>query len=639
MADRPVAKATEAGNDHINWRSPVMWIAVSMSVFHLYTAYRGVIGLWEQRAVHLSFVLLLVYLTKPLTRPTMKGLTFYIAKALDIIAVVAVIGVDLYMILNAGDIQWRVGVPNYQDKVAATVLGILVLEASRRIVGPAMTIITGVFLLYVFYGSYLPGRLSHPGFSYSKIVDQMFNTTGGILGAPIGAAAVFIVIFIIFGAVLNASGAGDFFNKLSRAVAGKAIGGPAKTAIVASALTGTVSGSAVANVATTGAFTIPIMIRNGYQRHFAGAVEAAASTGGQFMPPVMGATAFVIAEFTQTPYYKIALYALFPAILYYLGIYLMVHFEALRTNIKPLEDDQIPDLKETLLEGGHYLLALLLLIVTLARGLSPMKAGFYSIVLLIALSFIRKETRMSFKDIIKALEEGARGTLIISTATAAAGLIVGSISLTGLGLKLSAAVVSISGGHLIIALIFTMIASLILGMGMISISAYIILASLVAPALVRMGTIPVAAHLFVYFFGILSNVTPPVAVAAYTGAGIAGADQTKTAITATRLALVAFIIPFMFVLDQRIMLIGPIPSLIVPMITAIIGVAAMAAGLQGWLYRRTIWWERVFFIAGSVLLLHTGSSTDVIGLSLVLIAFLSQWLSHKRRRSAVEAQS
>lgn len=604
-------------------------IALCMGFFHLYTSLFGVMGVWRHRAIHVAFILVLVFLIKPIK---IKYLHEMAAKIINGVFLFLVIANSLYNITQYEEIMLRQGDPSRWDIYMNIILTIIILEATRRVVGLPMTIITCTFILYVLFGKGIPGILGHPTFSVVKITDQYFNTTGGAFGAPIGAASVQIIIFILFGAFLNKSGGGDFFSKLAQALAGRSLGGPAKTAVFASALFGTLSGSAVANVATTGAFTIPVMKKNGFAPHFAGAVEAAASTGGQITPPVMGATAFIIAEVTSTPYVKIMLYALFPAILYYLGMYYMVHFEAAKMHLPILKEEDIPNLKATLLEGGHYILAVLVLVVTLAIGMSPMKAGLFSIVLLVLLSYFRKESRMGIKSILAAIKEGVLATLTISTTCAAAGIIVGSISISGLGLKMTAAILMAAGGNIILSLIFTAVASLILGMGMVSISAYVILAALAAPALIKMGVTPPAAHLFVYFFGILSNVTPPVAVAAYTGAGMAGADQTKTALTATKLASVAFIIPFMFALDQRLLLMGSISELIVPIITSIIGVISLAAALEGWLWSKLKYWERIALICGALLLLNPTTVTDIIGVIFLSVGYFKQISSHLKTR-------
>ncbi|MCP1676208.1 TRAP transporter 4TM/12TM fusion protein [Natronocella acetinitrilica] len=613
-------------------------VAVSMALYHLYTAHYGVLAHWQNRAIHLSFALTLIFLIYR-TLPNATGPWRWLSNGIDLLCLAAVGYVAHYSITGHLDIQQRAGLIPVSDQIVAAILIFLVLEATRRCVGIAMTIIAGLFLLFVFYGTYLPGQLGHPSFSYARLTNQFYNSTGGIFGAPIAASSVYIVLFIIFGAFLNRSGAGDFFSDLSRALTGKSIGGPAKAAVVASGLTGSVTGSAVANVATTGPFTIPVMIRYGYSRVFSGSVEAAASTGGQVLPPVMGATAFIIAEFTRTPYNLIALYALFPALLYFLGVFAMVHLEAKKNNIPTLKPEEIPNLKNTLLTGMHNLIPLLVLIGMLVAGFSPMKAGFYAIVLVVVISWFRKDTRMMPKDIILALRDGAVNSLVIVMACAAAGLIVGSISVTGLGLKFSAAIISLSGGLLLPALILTALASLVLGMGMISISAYVILASLAAPALVNMGAEPVAAHLFVYFFGILSNVTPPICIAAFTAAGIAGASQIRTGLTATRLAATAFIIPFMFVIDPRLMLMGEPMSLIIPLFSATVGVLALAAALQGYLLTKVIWPERIVLLLAALALLSGNPHSDVIGIALGALALTFHIVRGRRQDAATRMAS
>lgn len=604
-------------------------IAVTMACYHLYVAYSGVLAHWQNRAIHLSFGMTLVFLVYR-GAPNAPRAIRYFFNVLDVAILGALAFVAWYTITQHLDILQREGMVSDTDKYVAALLVILVLEGTRRAVGLPMALIGTLFVVFVLYGTYLPGQFGHPSFSAGRLTDQYFNSTGGIYGSPIAASAVYITLFIIFGAFLNRSGAGDFFGYLSQALTGRSIGGPAKAAVVASGLTGSVTGSAVANVATTGPFTIPIMIRYGYSRRFAGGVEAAASTGGQVLPPVMGATAFIIAEFTQTPYIQIALYALFPALLYFLGVFLMVHLEAKRLNIPTPNADEIPSLAPTLARGLHNLVPLATLITMLVLGFSPMKAGFYAILLVVGMSWMRKDTRMMPRDIISALRDGALNSLVIVMACATAGIIVGSISITGLGLKFSSAVIDFSGGFLLPALALTALASLVLGMGMISISAYVILASLAAPALVGMGAEPVAAHLFVYFFGVLSNVTPPICVAAFTAAGIAGASQIATGLTATRLAGVAFVIPFMFVLDPRLMLIGEPFELVFPMLSAVFGVVALAGALQGFLMSTINALQRGILLAGALALLSPDILLDIFGAACLAAIIGSQFFSQRR---------
>lgn len=613
-------------------------IAIAMASYHLYTAYSGVLAHWQNRAIHLSFGLVLVFLIHRLA-PTSPRPVRWFGYAVDAVILAAILFITWYTVSFHLDIQQRMGSVSDTDKLVTLLLIVIVLEGTRRVVGLTMALIGLVSLLFVLFGSHIPGQFGHPSFSTGKLTQQFFNSTGGVYGSPLAASAVYITLFIIFGAFLNRSGAGDFFGDLSRAVTGRSAGGPAKAAVVASGLTGSVTGSAVANVATTGPFTIPVMVRYGYSRNFAGAVEASASTGGQVLPPVMGATAFIIAEFTQTPYSAIAFYAIFPALLYFLGVFLMVHFEAKKKGITTLEDDEIPSLLPTLARGLHNLVPLLSLIAMLFAGLSPMKAGFYAILLVVAMSWMRKDTRMLPRDILLAMRDGAVNSLVIVMACATAGIIVGSISITGLGLKFSAAMIGMSGGYMLPALLLTALASLILGMGMISISAYVILASLAAPALVNMGAVPVAAHLFVYFFGILSNVTPPICVAAFTAAGIAGGNQIMTGLIATRLAAIAFVIPFMFVLDPRLLWIGETQDLLLPTVSALFGVLALAAALQGFLLSTLGMFERVVLFVGALAMLSTYPLTDMFGAACLALVAALQLVVHRRRKRPVRGSA
>ncbi len=416
--------------------------------------------------------------------------------------------------------------------------------------------------MYSYFGPYFPGFLAHRGYSIQRIVSHMYFTTEGILGIPLGVSASFIFLFILFGAFLEKTGIGKLFIDIADAIAGWAAGGPAKVAVITSALEGTVSGSSVANTVGSGSFTIPMMKKLGYRPEFAGAVEAAASTGGQIMPPVMGAAAFLMAEFTNTPYIEIAKAAAIPACLYFFGIFIEVHFEAKRCGLKGMSRDQLPKFMEVLLKRGHLFVPLVAIIYVLIEGYTPTYAALVGLGLSIVAGMITKATRMSPWDIITALQAGARGAVGVAMACATAGIIVGVVTLTGIGLKMANGLVEIAGGNLFFTLFFTMITSLILGMGVPTTANYVITSTIAAPALVMLGVPMLAAHLFVFYFGIVADITPPVALAAYAGAGIAKSNPFWTGVTATKLAIGAFIIPYIFVYNPAMILIGTTPLLL-----------------------------------------------------------------------------
>ena len=613
----------------------VVMLLFVMSVYHIYVGFFGVVDIWRHRAIHIAFVLIITWLIKPLenTLPLKNENLRKILKFFDWILFVSVLSLSFYMFVLYEDIQWRAGMPDLYDKIAMMIFLLAILESCRRLVGMILTTITAFFAAYLFFGAYIPGRIGYPGFSYNMITDRMFNATFGFLGSAIGVASTFIIIFILFASFLKFSGAGEYFSNLASAISGRAMGGPAKTAVVASALMGMVTGTPSGNVAATGSITIPLMKKFGYPSHFAAAVEGSASMGGSIMPPIMGAVVFLMAEWTNTPYITICWYALLPALLFFFGIYISVHCEAVKLQLLPMDSDMLPKIWPTFISGIHYFISLGILIYFLMSGLTPMKSGIYSIISLIALSLFRKKTRMTPKTIFDALVDGSRTMLIVSVACAAGGVIMAVVSQTGLGMKLAAMIRTISGGMIFPALILTMSVSIILGMGMASIAAYLILASVAAPALIQMGVQPVVAHLFCYYFGMLSNVTPPVAIGAFVAAGIAQADQMRTAFTATKLSLVAFILPYMWVFDSRLMLIGKPVTLILPIITAFIGTFCLASSLQGLLLIPLNLITRILLFSGSILLVYPGAVSDLFGFPIIFVALILIYLQKNRQKA------
>ncbi|KAB7706526.1 TRAP transporter fused permease subunit [Bacillus aerolatus] len=602
-------------------------LGITMSIVHLYTSGFGIFSAWQQRSITLCFTLLLIPFLFPF-----KKRTSHVQKVVDSLYFITALITAGYIIFSYPDVVFRESTPTQPDLIIGTVLVLLVLEATRRSVGWAMTIIVALFIMYVFFGQHLQGLLGHPGISFQKAISTYFNTTQGIFGIILGAMSNYIITFIIFGAFLAKSKAGKFFIELSYSLTGAKTGGPAKVAVVASGLMGTISGAAVSNVATTGTLTIPLMKRVGYKGHFAGGVEAAASSGGQLMPPVMGAAAFIIAANLQIPYAELMLYALIPALLHYFAVYYMVHFEAKKNNLIGLKKEELPDLKKVFIEGWFLLLPIILIIGMLMGGYSPQIAGFYSILAIIFVSLFRKNTRMSIQDILSALELGAKNSVSITAICAAAGLLISSVNLTGLGLKFSSVVLNFTSGSLILSLIFIMLASIILGMGMPTVSAYVILAVLGVPALVQIGVDPLAAHLFVFYFAIMSNVTPPVAVAAYTAAAIAESDPTKTGFSGLKICLGTFIIPYMFVFGPELLLQGELVNIVIAVVTAMIGIICLASALQGWLFQKMNVFERAANIVGAVLLIDTGWITDIIGISIFLVTLINQHRKQKEKR-------
>lgn len=596
-------------------------LAVLFASFQLYTAIFGILPAQIQRSVHLAFIFALVYLLYPASGKADRKKFGWIDVLLSIIG----FSVAMYISLNFEALLLRAGDQNTLD-IAIGIVGIIfVLEGARRVVGLPIAIIATVFLVYAFVGPYMPGFLNHRGYSLSRIVSHMYYTTEGIIGIPLGVAATFIFLFIMLGSFLEKTGIGEFFIDLANSVAGFAAGGPAKVAVITSALEGTVSGSSVANTVGSGSFTIPLMKSLGYKPEFAAAVEAAASTGGQLMPPIMGAAAFLMAEFIGIPYSHIAKAAIIPALLYFTGIFISVHLEAKKLGMRGMSKDELPKISKVMLDRGYLFIPLVGIVYFLMEGSTPVKAALYGLGLSVVTSAIRKSTRLSLRSIYEALEQGAKNALGVSMACACAGIIVGTITLTGLGLKLGNGLVALSGGKLLLTLFFTMITSLILGMGAPTTANYVITSTIAAPALVLLGVPVLAAHMFTFYFGIIADITPPVALAAFAGSAIAKSNPLKTGVQASKLAIAAFIIPYMFVLNPAILLIDTTPVQIVQMIiTAIIGMIGISSAMENYLLTHMNKLERILFLIGGLMMIHPNIITDLIGIVVLAICLLYQ---------------
>ena len=507
--------------------------------------------------------------------------------------------------------------PTQLDLIAGGVLILLVLELARRATGWGLVTVCLLALGYAFAGPYLPGFLAHRGYGVVRLVEQLFLSTEGIWGVPLGVSADFVYLFVLFGAVLDVAGGGALLIALANRVAGRTRGGPAKTAAVASALMGSLSGSAVANVVTTGSFTIPLMKRAGFRPFFAGAIEAAASTGGQLMPPVMGAGAFILATWTNIPYLEVAAAAVIPAILYYAALIAAIHFRAGRMGIEPAGTGDVEKVSDRL----HLLLPLAAIVILLGMGRSPMRAAFWGVTSAFVMAYLRPATRPSLPEIRTVMERAGRGAVQVAAACAAAGIVVGVASLTGIGLRMSELIIQVSGGNLLSALMLTALGSIVLGMGLPTTAAYVVLAALGAPALVQLGVPLLAAHLFIFYFGCISNVTPPVSLAAFAAAGISGAPPLKTAMTAAVLAGAGFVVPFMFVYGPPLLLVGTIPEITLAFVSAIVGVTVLAAAGMGFARRPIAWWERVILFFAALALVLPGLATDGAGLVGVVVVF------------------
>ncbi|MGE5542501.1 MAG: TRAP transporter permease, partial [Bacillota bacterium] len=562
-----------------------MWIrrglAIGMSAFQLWTAATaGTMEAWQLRSIHLMFALLLIF-----TLPGSKRRKFNLS---DIAFLIVGGVVTFYTVANYSEIVYRGGMPNTGDQIMALLLVLLVLEATRRTSGLPVAIVATVLLVYGLFGHLVPGPLGHPRFSLMKIADQIYNSSAGVFGFALAAAADFIFIFILFGSFLTYTKAGDLFTKFAFSITGRQIGGPAKAAVVASALVGTISGSGPGNVVTTGSFTIPLMKKVGYRPSFAAGVEAAASTGGILMPPVMGSAAFIMAAVTGIPYGKICVAAAIPAVLYFASVFWMTHLEAVKCGLKPLEAKDIPPVRESIRNVWVLLVPLLVLIYLLVSGQSALRAALAATFSLIVLSFFKKECRLSLTRFFQALEHAAIEMAPISIMCASAGIVVGMISLTGLGVKLGAIVMLLAGDSLLIALVLTAIAAMILGMGMPGVAAYVIIASTVAPALKDIGVPVLSAHLFAYYFSQMSAITPPVALSTYAAAALAGSDMWETGWVGFRLAAAGLIVPFMFVYGPALLWQGTPAQIALACLTSVTGTYCLAAALEGFVGRSRV---------------------------------------------------
>ncbi|MCL1884088.1 MAG: TRAP transporter permease [Defluviitaleaceae bacterium] len=548
----------------------------------------------------------------------------------DIIFGIVGMACFLYYVVFFDRIVAQMGSITNFDFYVVIVAVIILFIACYRVVGLPLMIVAGAFLAYAYFGNHIPGMFGHNGFRPMRIVNHSFYQTEGVLGVPMGVASTFIFVFLLFGAFVRKTGIGKFFIDISNALAGRTAGGPAKAVVIVSALQATICGSSVANTVSSGSFTIPMMKKLGYNKNFAGAVEASASTGGQLIPPVMGAAAFIMAEITGIPFAEIALAALIPAVLYFVCVFVSVHLEAKKKGLKGLPEDQIPKALPLIVKRGYLMLGLVAIVFFLARGYTPTTAATYAIIVCIVLSMFRKDTRLTPKKIFEALETATRNVIGIGIACAIAGLIVGVVTLTGLGITFANAMVSVSGGignetlRMITVLFFCMLASLVLGMGVPTTAKYVIMATVTAPILVRLGVPLLAAHMFVFYFGTDADITPPVGLASYAGAAIAKGDPMTTSFIAARLAIAAYIVPYIFVFNPQMLFINADAASIIQItVTGVIGIVSVAAGFSGYLFHRLSWFLRFLCVISGILLVNAELITDVVGI--VLIAAIIIW--------------
>lgn len=597
-----------------------------LGAYHLYVGFFGATSAMQLRATHWMIISICLFFMYPASKKAVKKV-----QLIDWFWALLALLSSGYILLNWKRIAVNTGATNNADIIFGVIAVIVVLEATRRAIGPVLAGLGVLFLAYAFLGHLIPGTLGHRQYSINRIMSFMYTGTEGIYGTAMNVSAHYVALFIMFGAMLEVFGGGELFVNLAYSLTGKMRGGPAKASVVSSALMGTMSGSAVANVVTTGAFTIPLMKKNGYSPITAGAVEAVASSGGQIMPPVMGAAAFLMAEMTGISYAKICLGAAIPAIFYFLSIFLVVDLEAKRENIPVADDCDILPVGQVLKQNGYLLIPLFLLIGLIVSGKSAIFSASYSILAIVIVDVLFNPDRIHMpKRFIKALGKGMKGVISVAGACACAGIICGIISLTGIGSKFSALMLSIAGQNMFLALIMTMLASLILGCGLPTTAAYMVLATLAVPALVKIGVPLLAAHLFVFYFGCISTITPPVALSAYAGAALAGANPNKVGFRAFKFGLIAFIIPFMFVYSPALLMDGTVLEIIRAAITGSIGVLGIAVCVQGYLLTHSTALERIAGFAAGLLLIDSGLVTDIIGIGLFAFIIIMQMMRKKK---------
>ena len=606
-------------------------LAAAWTIFQLYTAQAGLYDLLIQLPVHVGFAVALAFLTGPIPESAARaaarsGRTR--RRWPDALAALLALACAAYYVAHNARLASRMamvdGLPT-TDFAVGVLFVLLLLEAARRHIGPALVVLAVAFVVYAFAGPWLPGFLSHGGESFMTLVDGQMFTTGGVFGIPTLVSATFIYLFVVFGGVMSHGGLLRFFTDAALAVAGGTRGGAGKVAVISSGLFGTVNGSAIANAVTTGAFTIPLMMRAGYRPAFAAGVEATASMGGQLIPPVMGAAAFIMAETLGVPYSTVALAAAIPGVLYFVAVGVMVHFEAARQGLPVLARSELPKLRTVLTRDAHLLLGPALLVWFLVEGRSPLFAGFWALVASLVTSQVRRDTRIGGRQAFRVLVESAGSALPVALACATVGIVVGVVSSTGLGLKLAGGIVGLAQGNMLGTLVLTMLAALVLGTGLPTSATYIITSIMAAPALVLLGVPKLVAHMFVFYFGILADLTPPTAISTYATSSIAGADVWKTQWTAMALALSGFIIPFSFAYDPALMMLGAsVPHVVLRTAAATLGIVMLGAGLIGYLRRPTRRWERALLLAGALLLIFPGALSDVLGVACFLVVYVSQ---------------
>ena len=618
-----------------DWMKKLVYaLCLAFTIYHLAYA-SGLRALQmvniKHHAIHVGLILVLGFLLYPAFKKTSrKKMVWYDWVLVALSAIMPVYVFLRYPTFISTGFQGET-----IDIIMGTILILLVLECSRRISGPALTILSIIFLLYGVFGRSFPGVFMHRGYTWHRIVTYLTTDIYGIYGTSVKVAATYIVLFIIFGEVMNKCGMGRFFNDIANALAGHTKGGPAKVAVLASGFLGSINGSAVANVVTTGTFTIPLMKKTGYTKEFAGAVEATASVGGQLLPPIMGAAAFVMAETLGVQYGVIIKAAVIPALIYYLGIIIQVQMRATKDGLNGLPKDQMPKAGQVMRDRGHLLIPIVFLLYMLIwSGKTVIFSAFWTIVVTIVVAELRPISRMSVKDILDAFVAGAKSTVSVAIACACVGIIVGICGLTGFALNVAHTIISIGQQSLMLTLLFTMVTCMILGMGLPSIPSYLITATIAAPALVELGQPEIAAHMFCFYFAMFANLTPPVALASFAAAGLSGGSPMKTGWQSVKLALAGFIVPFMFVYNPQLLLENvTILSGIQVVLTSCVGVVLIAAAVEGYLFGRMNWVLRIISMAGALLLIDSRLMTDLIGIAILAVILVLQKATAKNKKT------
>ena len=596
-------------------------LAICFVAFHLYTAAFGTMPGIAQKSIHLGFLLVIFYINAMVDSEKRWEQIF-----LGIMALFALGGCAYITILDE-NLQLRAGIVYASDILFAILLIIAIFEACRRKMGNPLVIITLVFVAYAFLGKYIPGFLNQPGMTLKKFTSLVYLTTDGIFGSPLYASASYVVLFVLLGAIMSVSGIGDYMTNLATSLFGHMRGGPAKVAVVASGFFGSISGSPTANVIGTGTFTIPMMKKNGFEPEFAAAVEATASTGGAIMPPIMGSTAFIMAEMLGIPYTAVAKAALIPAILYFLAVLFGVDIYAAKHGLKGIPRSQLPKVR-SMLKQIYMLAPLIFLIFCMAVfNMTIVRSGLLTIIVTLVLVEINPKTRMTKEQWLQIPVQTVKSAVSVGIACAMAGIISGVIMGSGLGYRISSILTSVAGTSMLLLLVLTMVVSLIMGMGVRTTAAYLVLASLVAPTMIQLGIPPLAAHMFIFYFGCISSITPPVALAAYAGAGLAGCDPNKTGYKAFRLAFCSFLMPYLFVYNPVLLMEGGVLDILWSLVTALIGAYLLASGFEGFFFRWSLkWFERPLMILGAVMLIVPGMVTDLVGIAIIVVEFVTEFM-------------